>query len=213
MRSDLRLKSDRQEFVQAWLAERMGHSWTGRAGGTFTDGNRCMFCGRKFGKAAGRFCPSRKKPNRWKLHSRRALMTAQNPTEIPTLDAKWIREQLADCEREMKPYKGMYTIRCRHGKHDVWAQAADFDGRLWKYAPVACRYRKLMRQWWVLPRIPADLIEDDSRANGSFEASMTRGRKALLRQAREQGTLNLSIGQTHYRLVAEAVIQPDRGSA
>lgn len=207
--TDLRTKTGKDRFIRRWLAERMGHSWTKRAGGTFAEGNRCTFCGRKYGTAAGVFCPKRKKkPNRWKVHSSRALQAAQYPREIPKRDAGWIlaelhriEEQLASAER-----RGFYYYK--HQGRDYYS--IPLDDRFWKYARPCRRYRTLLAQWWALP------YAETSTALGDYQSpnvpaqrssvNWTAQRNNLIKRAKQKGQLHFFEGQTEYKLLPTAVL-------
>jgi hypothetical protein len=153
-------KAERDAFEQRWLLQRMAHTWS-----TDDAPCRCTGCGAKYGPGnAVRRCKARKKPNRWRMHLRRAMNHARYPAAPPIVrNAEWIKTQLANIEHEVK-----------------WTKGTDHPS-FWKYHRLARRYRRLMRDWWQLPSAEVQkLIFRESFDRDAYAGTFTRKRNQLL---------------------------------
>lgn len=159
-------KAEESRRLRLWLLARMGHAWSDNAP------TRCTRCGVKFsGQAQGRACPTRRRPNRWRLHWARARMRLQYPPEGRPRDLHtphwWLREVSA-IRRDVKRVPELQPDHPRYSQY-------------WTYHKLARRYRRALRELWKLPS-PPNLSEGSPPDRWS--GTITRQRNELLKEAR-----------------------------
>jgi len=181
-------QADRNAFERDYLRTRMPHIWQDATGDL-----TCYHCHVRYTahRAAGQRCPKRHKPNRWRVHLRRAW-TRENATRriAPKMDGPGILAQLQTIEQ------GIHRPSTLH------------DDRWWKYNREARRYRRLMSAWWALPSAETSRALCGHRDEGRAPSTgwMTTGRNRLIKQARETGQRTFVVKGCTYTLFDGAFV-------
>jgi hypothetical protein len=176
-------------FEAKWLVQRMPHAWSEDAP------TRCTRCGAKFSPTSqGRRCPKRRKPNRWRVHLRRALHIAMytpdhRPKDLGTA-AYWLRE-LSYIRGEIKRVPELQPDHPRFGQY-------------WKYHRLARRHRRALRELWRLPVVG---LADEGIPADRWAGSLTAARNKLLREARATQARRITRGGCVYTFRADAVFE------
>lgn len=194
-------KADTDKHQRDYLRERMPHRWGTEAPTV------CTRCGRKYSRHTGaERCKQRRKPNRWRVHWRRALTRDQVRRSDPAGEAPTTgRAILRAIERCEHAAKGLSDERAgrylRFEDEQAW----------WKFSRPARRYRRLLALWWRLPA--AETTRALAGTSGGhpdrWAGGFTRGRRKLVEQVRKTQARTVQHGPTTYTFYAHA--QDDAG--
>lgn len=159
-------KAEIDAFTRRWLLERQAHTWGEEVP------TRCTRCGVKYSRqATARVCKARRRPNRWRVHLRRAWHRAQCPPEGRPKDLHtpaWWGRELAAIRAEVRRVPELQPDHPRYGA-------------FWQYHRLARRYRRALRELWKLPSPPN--LSDGSPPD-RWSGTITRQRNELLKEAR-----------------------------
>jgi len=178
-------RAECREFETSWLVDRIGHEFAGSP-------SRGKHCERKYGRNAGRLCPKRRKPGRWRLHCRRALLAAQYPHEIPKRDAAWLLTEIREIERQSK------YLRYSDKRHATMPSEEAY----WKFSRDARRYRRYLAQWWTLSAVSR--VVENERTPDRWGPIFTRGRNKLIKRVQAEQVNEIRDGGTVYTFYPDA---------